>query len=503
MWRVSRPKRARGNDRAERLKHEVERLRHELAERDRQIAEQVKQIAKAEKQIADLERQLALRQQNSTTTSKPPSSDGLAGRQRERGRRTKSRRKPGGQPGHPGHSRPLVPAERANETVDLIPKACRHCQHGLHARDTVGDPRRHQVTELPAIEAHITEYHCHRLRCRACGRTTQAALPDEIVGQFGPQLTALIAYLTVVCRMPRLVVQRFLEGVLQIPISLGSTQAAWEETSAAVAAPYAELEAALPHEPVLNADETGHRTNADKRWLWTFVARTFVLYRIAASRGSDVLKLVLGETFAGVLGSDRLPSYLKYVAGQRQFCWAHLTRNFLSALDLAPTPSAKRFCREALVLQRRLFRLWHRFRGDPTARGGPLTRQELIAKALPIEKAFCRLGERYLDAANADVRNLACALFVHNQHFFTFVHEDHVEPTNNVAERALRTAVQWRKIMFGTRSENGERAVERLLTIARTCQLQELNALVYLTAAIAAHRRRQAVASLLRRPETP
>jgi hypothetical protein len=42
--------------------------------------------------------------------------------------------------------------------------------------------------------------------------------------------------------------------------------------------------------------------------------------------------------------------------------------------------------------------------------------------------------------------------------------------------------------MFGTRSDDGERAVERLLTIVRTCQLQRLNALAYLTAAIAAHR---------------
>lgn len=128
-------------------------------------------------------------------------------------------------------------------------------------------------------------------------------------------------------------------------------------SQAAVAVPYAELAAALRHEAVLNADETGHRTNGDKRWLWTFVARTFVRYHIAASRGSDALKTMLGETFAGILGSDRLLSYLKYVVGQRQFCWAHLTRNLLSALDLATTPSAKRFCREALVLDRRLFRL--------------------------------------------------------------------------------------------------------------------------------------------------
>ncbi|HYN08690.1 MAG TPA: IS66 family transposase [Vicinamibacterales bacterium] len=448
----SRPRR---RDTEERLKQEIERLRRELAEREREVAEQAKRIK-------DLEHELALHQQNSTTTSKPPSSDGLAGQQRMRGRRQKSRRPRGAQPGHPGHCRPLVSLDRVNVTVDVQPTACRQCAHVLHARDERGDPRRHQVTELPPIEAHITEYRCHRRVCAACGATTLAALPDEGVGQFGPQLTALIAYLTMVCRMPRLVVQRFLEGVLQIPISLGSTQAAWEEASAAVGAPYAELEAALPQEPVVNADETGHRTNGAKRWLWVFVAHTFVFYRIAASRGSEVLRAVLGETFTGVLGSDRLPSYLKCVAEQRQLCWAHLTRNLLSALDLATTPSAKRFCREALVLTRRLFRLWHRYRGDPTIRGAPLTRPELIAKALPIEKAFFRLGERYLDAASADVRNLAYALFVHNQHFFTFVHKPGVAPTNNVSERALRTAVQWRKISFGTRSEEGERAVERL-----------------------------------------
>jgi hypothetical protein len=81
-----------------------------------------------------------------------------------------------------------------------------------------------------------------------------------------------------------------------------------------------------------------------------------------------------------------LPAYLNYVVGQRQWCWAHLTRNLLSALDLATTPAATRFCREALLLDRRLFRLWHRFRGDPGARGSPLTRAALIAKALPIEQ---------------------------------------------------------------------------------------------------------------------
>ena len=396
-----------------------------------------------------------------------------------------------------------MPAERVNVIVDLVPDACRQCAHRLHARDDVGDPRRHQVTELPPIEAYVTEYRCHRRQCPACGTTTQAPLPDELAGQFGPQLTALIAYLTVVCRLPRLVVQRLLEGALQIPMSLGSTQHAWEEASAAVAAPYQELQQALPQQPVLNGDETGHRTNGAKRWLWTLVAPTFIFYTIATSRGADVLRGLLGATFAGILGSDRLPTYLTYAAGLRQFCWSHFRRNLLSAQDLATTASAQRFCREALTLQRQLFRLWYRFRGDPHARGAPLTRAQLIAKVLPIEKQFFALAERYVNAADDDVSNLARALFVHHPHFFTFVHEEGVEPTNNVAERALRTAVQWRKIMFGNRSTTGELAVARLLTVTRTCQVHQIHVLAYLTAAIRCHRRRPVVASLLPKRLTP
>ena len=497
LWRKKRlPSGERSRDVPDRQAQEIERLKQENERLRKQLAEQ-------EKRIADLERQLALRQQNSTTTSKPPSSDGLAGQPRVRGRRVKSRRKAGGQPGHPGHHREPVPIERVDTIIDLVPDTCRQCAHRLHARHGVGDARCHQVTELPAIAAHITEYRCHRRQCPACGTTTLAPLPDEVVGQFGPQLTALIAYLTVVCRLPRLVVQRFLEGILQIPISLGSTQHAWEETSAAVTAPYDELQHALADQPVLNGDETGHRTNGAKRWLWTLVAPTFIFYTIATSRGSDVLQRLLGAAFGGVLGSDRLATYLTYAADRRQLCWSHLRRNLLSAQELATTPSAKRFCRDALWLQRQLFRLWYRFRGDPHVRGAPLTRAQLIAKVLPIEKRFFALAERHLNAADTDVSNLARALFVHHRHFFTFVYEEGVEPTNNTAELALRHAVQWRKISFGTRSDKGELAVARLLTVTRTCQLQRINVLAYLTAAIHCRRGGQVVASLLPKRRTP
>jgi transposase len=183
------------HDTRDRQAQEMERLRQENERLRQQLEEQAKRIS-------DLERELVLKQQNSTVRSKPPSSDGLAGRQRERGRRMKSRRKVGGQPGHPGHHRELMPVDRVSAIVDLVPERCGHCARRLHARHGVGQPRRHQVTELPLIAAHITEYRCHRRQCPACGHATLARLPDEYASQLGLQLNALIAYLTVVCSRP-------------------------------------------------------------------------------------------------------------------------------------------------------------------------------------------------------------------------------------------------------------------------------------------------------------
>jgi len=470
----------------ERLNRENEKLRQELIERD--------------KKIAELERKLALRLQNSMTSSKPPSSDGLAGEQRPRGsQRKKARRKPGGQPGHRGHWRGLAPLSRVDRVIELFPPKCRHCDSRLSQKmSTQGEARRHQVTELPPIEAHITEYQCQCVVCPECGKATQAELPLEARGQFGPQLTALIAYLTVVCRMPRRVVRELLEQVLAIPLSLGSIQNSWEEVSQAVAEPCSELERQLPHEPVVNSDETGYRTSGERRWLWALVAANFVFYKIAFTRGAEVLVQLLGEVYAGILCSDRCASYLKYHKGEGQFCWAHFKRNILGIQEIGKTTDAERFCRDALALHARLFRLWHRFRDGRGVRYGPITREQLIAKSIPLEKKFFALAGRYLDSSDKDVANLALALLQHFEKFFAFLRHEGVEPTNNVAERALRCAVQWRKISFGSRSAQGEVAVARLLTVTRTCRMQNRAPLDYLVNALRSHRNALPIQSLLK-----
>ena len=120
-----------------------------------------------------------------------------------------------------------------------------------------------------------------------------------------------------------------------------------------------------------------------------------------------------------------------------------------------------------------------------------------MRKSIPLQKKFFELADRHLNSDDAEVRNMARALFFHSDRLFTFLEEPGVEPTNNSAERALRIAVQWRKVSFGNRSANGELATARLLTATQTCKIQQRSALDYLTEAVRCHRRGRPAPSLL------
>lgn len=477
----------------EQLKRELERLREEVAERDRQIGKQ-------QERIADLERQLSARQRNSTNSSKPPSSDGLAGKQRRRcSLRKKSGRKPGGQPGHTGHERPRVETPDRIETV--LPQQCKHCGTTLpqapEERQTVGAVFRRQIVDLPeAILPVVTEYQYPKLVCPCCQKETRATLQPEHEHEIGERLTGAISYLIAVRKMTRRDVHATMRDLFGVDISVGSVQKAWEETSAAVQSPYEELEQALPTEPVVNSDETGSRTNGDKRWVWVMCSPWFVFYHIAISRGVEVLVQLLGEAFAGILCSDRCPTYLSYHHGLAQFCWAHLQRSLKGIKEFASTADAVHFARDMLSAVERLFALWYRFRGEAGAREHLLSRTELIEQSIPIQKKICRLAARYLDSDDREVRNLARAFYEHWDKLFTFLEHEGVEPTNNFPERSLRLFVLIRKITYGNRSANGEVALARLLTVTQTCKLQQRPLLGYLLTAVYRHRRRRPAPSL-------
>jgi len=474
------------------LGREADVLKREVEERDKKINDREKKIDELGKKIDDLEHQLAGFKKDSSNSSKPPSSDGPAAKKRMHPQRKKSRRKPGGQPGHPGHSRPLVPTEQVNRVIVMMPDSCKRCHRKFTKEEKqaalAGDVYRHQVVELPQIEPDITEHQFPSIPC--CGESNRVPIPPEICSGAGPRLVALISYLTL-CRIPRRKVEQLLEVVMGIRISLGSTQKYLEETSRALEGPYKEVQEQLRHEHVVNGDETGWRNNGEKRWLWVFVARFFAFFVIAKNRSSKVLEQILGPAFDGILGSDRFSAYIKYHKGILQFCWAHLKRDLFGVEQLGKTTDSDHFARDALALHARLFRLWHRYRG------GSIDRNQLIIRAIPIEKKFFALGERYLDSKDDVVRSLADLFFMHTERLFAFVYHEGVEPTNNISERTIRQAVQWRKISFGNRSDEGEIATARLLTAGATCSIQKRNLLDYLMDVIRCHRRGLVIPSLL------
>ena len=128
----------------------------------------------------------------------------------------------------------------------------------------------------------------------------------------------------------------------------------------------------------------------------------------------------------------------------------------------------------------------------------PVTRRQLIANPFRWRRSSSRWRPAIPTAATKDVANLALELLLHFEKFFAFLRHEGVEPTNNVAEGALRCVVQWRKISFGSRSPKGEVAVACLLTATRTCRMQNRAPLNYLVTALRSHRNVLPTQSLLK-----
>jgi transposase len=296
--------------------------------------------------------------------------------------------------------------------------------------------------------------------------------------------------LAAVLHVSRRGTREFCETLLNIKIALGSVQNLLEGTSEALESIDKELKEALAKEPVLNADETGWRD----RWLWIFVASTFIYFQAAKSRSSQVLVEVLGDVYQGILCVDRWGAYTKYHKGLFQICWAHLKRDFLGILKIgeaAQSEEALVFAQTMERLRKKIMAVWHLFKE------GQISRAELIKKTKSARKALKRCLTQYRHSEEKCVQTLANQLFKRFDDLFTFIFYEGVEPTNNIAERGIRPAVQWRKICFGNRSDKGAALTSRLLTVTRTCWLQKRNPLEFLVDALTAHRSGQTAPSLI------
>jgi transposase len=451
-------------------------------------------LEKLTKRVEKLEEALARKSTNSSNSSKPPSSDGITkppGKRRAQDGETK--RKPGGQKGHKGVTRKLFPEDEVTTIEKLYPKKCKKCGSPFPETPTEDmlepEPRRHQQLEIPPKSLIIDEYQRHGCRC-SCGTTTWAELPPEAVDGFGPRLAGSLAYLTGCHRISRRGNHEIAEVIHGLPISPASVCGVLDEAGQAVEETYEELACALPDLPFVNGDESSWRVGRLLSWLWIFAAPMFVVFRIGP-RSSKTVTEMLGETFGGVLCCDRFGAYLKAHKGVFQFCWAHLIRNFKGLADTCPKEDARKFSRWMLAEAKRLFEIWHRFRG------GDITRSELIKLSVPIRSRIVSCLKLYSASETAKVRKFATKLLACQDGLFTFLYQEGVEPTNNSAEQGVRPAVMWRKICQGNKTQKGARITERLLTVTQTCRIQGIDPIEFLAEAILAYRRGLPAPSLL------
>jgi transposase len=428
--------------------------------------------------------------QHSGNTSRPPSSDPPQAPRRPAA--APSGRARGGQPGHEAHQRAAVSPERVDHIVDHRPAICDHCAAHIAGDVPSEGFVAHQVTEVPPVRAVVTEHRLHRVVCPLCGERTRAALPAEVpAGAFGPGLQATVAVLCGQYHLSQRAVADLCRTLLDAPLASSSVATLCQQTAVALEAPVAAAQATLPTARVANADETRWpRPQAGQtQWLWVVVTGLVTVFTIAASRGSKVIKGLLGEDYAGVVGSDRYSGYAWLDEAFRQVCWAHLLRDFTGLVDRGGT--AKPVGTAALALSHTVFARWHQFRE------GTLDRAGLQAAMQPVQDAFAAVLDDGMHGADATAAGLCRALARLWPALWTFVDEEDVEPTNNAAERALRPAVLWRKGSYGTQSEAGTRFVERLLTVTATCRQHGRSVLAYLTEVCTAAQRGLPVPALL------
>jgi len=428
-------------------------------------------IVELVKRVVELETQNARLKKDSSNSSKPPSSDIVKPPKEPPaggGKRTI-----GGQPGHVKHQRqPFAP-----EQIDHIVTHEKPNPGRLEALDEWVVLQQIELTASPCI---ITEHRARLYRDPVTGRRVAAGFPSEVAaaGLFGPHLTALVAYLKSAGHMSYTAIARFCRDVLKITISRGQLAKVIQKASTALAPAHAELAACLPRQEQLHVDETGHKERRQAFWTWVLRAELFTFFTINASRGSKVLVELLGEQFAGVLNCDYFWAYRKYMADCDilvQFCLAHLIRD-VKFLTTLPDAATRNYGQRLLEALRQLFRIIHR-----REKMSPQRFQRALEQA---RDRILKVGRRAPPRRAA--QNLAARFGQHGAAYFRFVTTPGVEPTNNLAEQAIRFVVLDRYVTQGTRSLRGREFCQRAWTAVATCAQQGRSVYTFLSEAIAA-----------------
>ena len=445
------------------------------------VAAQSKQIELLQAEVAELRRRLGL---NSSNSSKPPSSDGLA-KPAPRSLRRASGRKPGKQPGTAGAE--LSQVDDPDQVWTHYPDTCGGCGGRLRDALVAGVARR-QVFGLPEIHRRVSEHRIVSCRCD-CGTVTTATAPPGVNApvQYGSDVAAVVVYLAVAQHIPVARVVQIITDLLGCLVSTGWVGTALRRTAAALTGFRARLRDALGRATVIGFDETGARVAGQLRWIHVACTPLLTSYHLDDKRGQTAIDQhgVLPAMTAGRTAvHDGWMPYLKtcYDTVEHALCNAHHLRELTGWAEGSPEGDAWAGPLMALL------REGHTLVAEAIATG----RDRLPAEVLT---DLHHRWEQAIDTAYAanpppagkgrgKILALIDRLRGYDAEIWRFAHDFTVPFDNNQAERDIRMIKLQPKISGGWRTEHGAHTWLRIREYISTCRKNGIHTLKALRDAI-------------------
>ena len=309
------------------------RVEARIVELERDNVELRRENAVLRAENADLRARLG---QDSSNSSRPPSSDGLA-KPAPKSLRERSGRRPGGQLGHEG--RTLRQVADPHERIEHEPAGCGGCGEGLAAAPVTGVAVR-QVFDLPEIAVRVIEHRIVSRRCR-CGRVTAGRAPDGVDApvQYGARATAAAVYLQQALFGAQARTARAMTDLFGVPMSAGAVAAAHARAGDALADSefVDQVRDALTGASVVHVDESGLRVAGRLHWVHVATTGKYTLVWVHSRRGRAGIDAgqVMGS-MTGIAVHDAWAPYDTYTPAGHQLCCAHLLRELTAAAEQAP-----------------------------------------------------------------------------------------------------------------------------------------------------------------------
>jgi transposase len=430
-------------------------------------------IVEQDAEIAELKRRLAA---NSTNSSRPPSSDGLARKPAPKSLRKATGRKPGRAKGDPGGR--LEQVTDPDRIVDHHPEACGGCGNDLPNAVSSGF-RARQVFDLPEITPEVTEHRLHQTVC-GCGHTTTATAPDLVTAAavYGPGVRAAITYLSAYQHLPAKRLAEAMESLFNLPISTGTVLSVLARAHDGLGDFETQVKAHLAAAPVAHADESGVRVAGRLHWLHVMCTHLVTFYGIHAQRGRVAMDdFAILPAFTGTLVTDALASYTIYGDAQA-LCSAHVLRELIAVTeDARRDPAWAKAMIDVLIEAK-----------DAVAEAAAAGQSALAPHTLTGFQDRYRQAVLCGIAANphpgkgpkSKARALAERLRDRTAEYQRYMTDFAVPFDNNAAERDLRMVKAQQKISGSWRTLTGARRFARIRSYISTVRKHGINPLTAL-----------------------